>query len=304
LINDLNSNNEKYQNRKESLQKWLREKKLIEERDKREEYQRNIDTDKEELKQLFKQQTKNHTDLNKSKKELDNANALPEGPDKKFAIDQAQGAVETDESENRLKQAELEFQKKQDLYEGIIKIEQALYNAIKDFGDAGYEYKLALLEKNKQIIDEQYGYEQQAIEKSSLSQKDKNAISIQLAEQKREYDKKADADARRLKVQEAEFDKKLAIAKILIETPVNIIKDGATTPKAITDAIVGAIELAAVIATPIPSFSKGTRYFKGGIARYGEDGSEIVNEPGKAPSLVSSETISYLPAGTEIIPVK
>lgn len=321
LILDLQANNEKYRNREESLQKWLKTKKEIEERDKRESYQRNIDQDEAELKSLFTLYGKSRTQLNKSKENLDQANALPESPDKKFAVDQAQGAyeanlqvvtdiqkkitaVEKDESENRLKQAELEFQKKQDLYDGILRIEQALYNAVKDFGDAGYEYRLALLERNKAIIDEQYGYEQAAIEKSSLSQKDKNALSIQLAEQKREYDKKADADARRIKVQEAEFDKKLAIAKILIETPVNIIKDGATTPKAITDAIVGAIELAAVIATPIPSFSKGTRYFKGGIARYGEDGNEIISEPGKAPYLVNSETISYLPAGTEIIPVK
>lgn len=39
------------------------------------------------------------------------------------------------------------------------------------------------------------------------------------------------------------------------------------------------------------------------MARYGESGTELIKEPYKSPYLVMTETVSYLPKGTEIIPV-
>lgn len=188
--------------------------------------------------------------------------------------------------------------------EAIKEIENALYKSIKSLADAGYEYRVTVLERQKALVDEQYGYEISAIEKSSLSIKDKAALEIQLQEQKREFDKNTAVEERRIKREEAEFDKKLAIAHIIFGTAAAVIAAGAVTPKAVAAGVVGGIELITAIATPIPSYKRGVKSHQGGKARYGEDGMEIVKEPYKSPYLVVTETISYLPKGTEVIPVK
>ena len=72
---------------------------------------------------------------------------------------------------------------------------------------------------------------------------------------------------------------------------------------AIAAGIVGAANLAKAISVKIPSYRTGTDNHKGGLARFGEDGAEVVHEPGKQPYLAVSETIKELPKGTKVIPI-
>lgn len=188
--------------------------------------------------------------------------------------------------------------------DAALRIEKALYQAIKEIGDAKYQYRLDQIEKEKQLIDEQYGYELDAIEKSSLYQKDKQALTIQIQAQKMVSDKNAQAEEKRIKIEQAEFDKKLAIANATIGIIAAIIRDGLTTPKAIADAAIGAIEIAKLIATPIPNYEKGTENHPGGKARIGEKGIEVIKEPYKSPWIVYRETVQDLPVGTQVIPIK
>lgn len=325
LINDLVANNEKYDRREESLRKWQKRKKEIEDKDKKEEFQIELDRDTKNFKRLLDLRTQQEKDLADSTEALNKAKALPVNtPDKDFIVNQAKGrneanidllkgtgkAVKTagdQVQQDRFNMANVGKdapEKLQEWAKMVKEIENELYKDVKSFTDAGYEYRLAMLEKQKALIDEQYGYEIQAIEKSSLSQKDKAALDIQLQEQKIEFDKKAQQDEKQIKVQQAEFDKKLAIAHIIIGTAAAVVEALPNIPKSVAAGVVGALELATVIATPIPSFAEGVKGFKGGIARYGEAGMEVVKEPGKQARLVVTETVSYLPKGTDIIPVK
>lgn len=324
LINDLNANNEKYDRREESLKKWQRNKKRIEEKDRKEEFEKDLQKEESEFRRLQELRSERASNVVKSQKLLDNANLLPDGDGKKFEIDKATGNNDANvqllkdtekelvkvgkAAENtRFKMANLPKTAKEGLIELvqiISAIENELYKDIKSFADQGYEYRLSLLEKNKAIIDEQYEHERNAIQASSLSQKDKAALDIQILEQKKEYDKKAQADERQIKIKQAEFDKKLAIAHIIIGTAAAVIEGVPPSPKSFAAGVIGALQLATAIATPIPSFAEGVLDFEGGVARYGEAGIEVVKEPGKRARLVHTETISYLPKGTDIIPVK
>lgn len=185
-------------------------------------------------------------------------------------------------------------------------IEKALYKAIKQISDSVYADKIAKIEAEKKTVDEAYNSQIKAIEKSSLAQKDKTALDIQLSEQKLEYDKQAALEEKNLKRQQAEFDKQLTIAHIILGTAAAVVEALPDPVKAYTTAAIGAIELVAATAVKIPSYKYGTKPggHEGGLARYGEAGPEVVKEPYKSPYLVSSETISYLPKGTEIIPIK
>jgi hypothetical protein len=250
-------------------------------------------------------------DKNQAKKALDSATGEQEAiTDEITKATNERNAKQEKLADDELKRAKSRNSKKekQDIDWYIIseKVERQLYEAVKGFADKQYEYRAQMVEKNKALIDEQYEYEIQAIQKSTLSAKDKAALEIQLHAQKREYDKKAAADEKKIKIEQAQFDKKLAIMHIILSTAMAVMAYNAKANPAgaIAAGIAGGIELGVAISTPIPSFKEGVKNFKGGPARYGEAGMEVVKEPGKQARLVMTETISYLPKGTDIIPVK
>jgi hypothetical protein len=184
-----------------------------------------------------------------------------------------------------------------------VKIEHALYEAVTEIIDARLQYELAAIETRKQAVDEMYNSEIEAIKRSSLAAKEKTAYDIQLQAQKMQADKNAAKQERKLKHDEAVLDKALAVADIIWNTEKAISKDLGFPGKVITDAILGGIALAKVVATPVPALKYGVEDWKGGKALFGEAGSELVKEPGKKPYIQSTPTVKFLPQHTEVIPM-
>src|SRR4029077_14237459 len=87
------------------------------------------------------------------------------------------------------------------------------------------------------------------------------------------------------KIKEAKFDKAVAIEKTILNTALavtNALTEGDPYTAAIRAAIVGAIgaaEIAAAIATPVPTYAKGTGNHPGCPMIVGEKGSELIIEP-------------------------
>lgn len=184
-----------------------------------------------------------------------------------------------------------------------------LYRLIKNAIDSEYEKRLQRLRDIKAITDELYQNESKAVEKSSLDYKNKTALEIQLDAEKQVSDKNAAIEERKIKRDQAIADKQLAISRIIWNTADAVSAALILPPPfgeviAAQRAILGALQVATVIATPIPSYADGTDNHPGGFARYGESGAEVVKEPYKSPYLVLTETVSYLPKGTEVIPIK
>lgn len=325
LIDDLKKNNAAYKNKEENLVKYLKKRKDILEKDERETLQKDIDDDKRQGLRLFNLQQQLLIEEEIANTKLESAKALPESSEKKFAVDTAQGEVNArgqslsdvnkqisinkkKQKADELKQAKIAFDDDNKLrnewIDAALRIEHKLYESIKNINERIIDNRIQLVERQKDLFDEQAEAEIYAIAKSSLNEKDKLALDIQLNAQKHEADVEAQKQERRLKIEEAEFNKKLAISNAAIGISAAVIRDGLTTPKSIADAIIGAIELAEIISTPIPSFKEGTDFFKGGWARYGEAGPEIVKKPGQKPYLALKETISDLPKGTKIIPLR
>lgn len=323
-INDLNKLNERFNQHKINAEKYWEERKKIEKKGRLETDRINVQADQEALKRLTDfYYDKLQLEIENAKHDLDVAKAggdpdeIAKAQGKYDALLTAQGdfdkAIKTardKQEKDLLKQAEDggadQGKVKEKWSKYFIQIEKELYRTIKELVDQSYEYRIKQVEKYKDLIDEQYGYEISAIEKSSLTAKDKAALDVQLNEQKREFDIKEQVQEKQLKIKEAEFDKKLAIAHIGFNTAeaVTAFLAKGNSAGAITAGILGGIELVAAAGVQIPSYKHGTPGTPGGISRYGEDGWEVVKEPNKSPYLVTSETISYLPMGTQIIPVK
>lgn len=189
------------------------------------------------------------------------------------------------------------------------KIIDELYRLVKTAIDAEYQKEEELVEKKRQQTDEQLDNEIGAIDKSTLTAKDKAQLDIQLNAQKIQNDKNAQKQEQKLKHDNAVADQKLSVAHIIWNTEEAISATYAKfgplgTALAIEQAILGTLEVATVLATHVPSYAEGTKNHPGGLARTGEAGVELIKEPYRSPYLVYRDNISYLPEGTEVIPLK
>jgi len=326
LIEELEKNNEKYKKKEQSFFRYIENRKKILEVDERETLEKEIEDDERQRKRLSNLRDETLYNLKVFERQLKLAKEAPDSEDKKYNVDTAQGKVtgatkalldvdkqiaENDrrQQSNKLRKAKIPYDDDNKLrnqwIDAAIAIEKELLDATTEIANRIYENKVNLIERQKDLMNQQYESEIAAIEKSSLKAKEKAALDIQLNQEKIENERYASEQQRRLKIQEAEFNKKLAITDATINLAATIIKDGITTPKAIANAIIGGIRLAAIIATPIPSFAEGTGpegLERGMFVRHSEEGPEFIKKPGESAYLSLRETIQYLPKGTQIIP--
>lgn len=311
--------NKEYDDKKISLKNYRKEKAKIELQYEKSDLDQQIANDKEAIQNLqeayyekinlelqYREQLLQIVQVTGSEQAIAEAKA---------AVKAAQDAVndafaKIKEARDKLHQDELKKEQKtppaekedKGIYEAL-RISQRILDDVRRLYDERIEMQIRFLEKKQQLLDEEYGSEQDAIEKSSLSLKDKQALEIQIQEQKHVSDENASREEANLRIKEFEFDKKIALAKAAIGIAAAIVKDGITSPKSIADAIIGAAEIATILATRPPSFGEGVIDFKGGLARTGEKGAEAIKEPGKPWRVVTKETIGYLKPGSDVIPL-
>lgn len=198
-----------------------------------------------------------------------------------------------------------DLKQRQNNFRAIKEIEQAVYEAVKTLGDKQYENRSKKNQLANQLANEQYSNEIAAIEKSSLSAKDKAALDIQINAEKQASDKQFALEEKRIKYEQAVFDRDIAIAHIILSTAEAIASLIEIPVLAIAAGVAGAAQLAIAIGTSIPAYEKGVKNHPGGYARTGEGGkAELIVEPYKSPYLVFKDNISYLPPGTDVIPMK
>jgi hypothetical protein len=183
----------------------------------------------------------------------------------------------------------------------IKQLSQDLYNALGNFVNAIFEAKIANIDNEIAANDEYYAKQ---IELAGNDQRQKDLLT-QESEKKR---KKLEEEKRKEQRKQAIFNKATAIAEIGINTAAGImatIKNLGlpfATPFVIATGLLGALQVATVLATPIPKYEKGTKNHKGGFAEVGEVRPEVIIEPGKKPYVVDKPSILNLKRGTEVVP--
>lgn len=166
-----------------------------------------------------------------------------------------------------------------------------LYNT---FANARIEQITKQKEADISSIDEQIEANKKALEDRQITNRTEEELNKNLNAQKVEAEKKADKEIRRIRRQQAIIEKANALFQIALNTaialsnPSNLASFGALSPLIIA---LAAAQSAAVIASPIPAFAKGTKGKKGsGLARVGEQGEETVFLPDQAKVLPNRQT--------------
>lgn len=236
------------------------------------------------------------------------------------AVDAAERAADADTEANnkRMQNAQTWMQKAGEALSAINDLAQQIYeNKIaqieeeQEAYDAEMEANTSASERNAERIDELVN---QKVITQEEGEARKRAAEAKTAAKNAEIEKKKEELEKKkakMKHDQAVWDKANSIAQCGIQTALAIMSvwGDASLPtiakiamSAVAGAL-GAVQLATIIATPIPKYAKGTPYHEGGLAVVGDGGrQEVVTFNGSAWLTPDKPTLIDLPKGAAVIP--
>lgn len=185
-----------------------------------------------------------------------------------------------------------------------------VFETISEIQNIGFDTQKVKIEEEIADIEKRSAAEIAAINASTLSEQDK-AAKIQIINAKTTVEK--EQQERRLKQVEADrarFERAVTIQRIIADTAAAVIAALGTKPftpiniaLAATVGVLGAAQLARVIATPLPKFEHGTMDAPGGPSLVGERRKELVITPsGEVIETPGVPTIMNIPKHSIVLP--
>lgn len=186
-------------------------------------------------------------------------------------------------------------------------------NSINELVSTIYDAKISKVEEEQEANTEAGEAEQeriaQMVEQNVITEEEgearKRAAEDKTAKKNEDLEKKK----AKLKEKQAKFDKLNSIAQVGISTALAIMNMMESAPWPVNIAMaavagaIGAVQLATIIATPLPKYAKGTANHKGGPAIVGDGGvPEVITYGGNAWITPDKPTLVDLPAGAAVIP--
>lgn len=181
-----------------------------------------------------------------------------------------------------------------------------ILTAAKDLANSLFELSLSRLEAESEANQEWADEQTERVEKMEES----GAISKEQAEARKEaIRQKSEEREKEIATKQAKIKKQQSIFNIIVDTATAIMAAWSYGPivGAILTALIAAtsaVQLATVMAEPIPQYAKGTQDHPGGLAVVGDAGrSEIVRTPGGGLyQTPSTDTLVNLPKHSVVYP--
>lgn len=196
-------------------------------------------------------------------------------------------------------QEDIVAEKERKAWEKRLEITKQFVNAIQNVVNQLYDSQLRQIDDEKQAVDDRYQKEYDAAAGNSSKQRE---IKKRQAKEDAELDKQK----RKILHDQAVLNKALGAVQIVVNTAVAAVAQMSVPVGGIALAAVvialGAIELALVLAQPVPALKKGRKGGPATFAKVSEEGQEGVLHKGKLSLLPERESIAYIPAGASVIP--
>lgn len=180
--------------------------------------------------------------------------------------------------------------------------------------NASFDARLQRIEEETEAVEKSHDRQLESLqnlyEQGAISQEEYEArkrLQEEMTEKKKEELAKKEAE---LKNKQAKYDKASAIAQALINTALAITSAATVVPFIPLGSIamgiasaMGALQVATIMATPLPKYAKGTKYHKGGLAVVGDGGKqEVVMTADGAYLTPDTPTLVNLPRGAKVFP--
>lgn len=220
------------------------------------------------------------------------------------AVENAQRSTKADEdvTKKRISNAQKWLQVASEAIGNINSLVSAVYDAQVEKIEEQEEANQAFNDREQERISE-------LVEKKVITEEEgearKRAAEAKTAKKEEELEKKK----QQLKYKQAVWDKANGVAQAGISTALAIMNALQMTPFPVGIAMaaiagaMGAVQIATILATPIPKYAKGTDCHKGGPAVVGDGGrSEIIVFNGNAWLTPDKPTLVDMPRGASVIP--
>lgn len=199
------------------------------------------------------------------------------------------------------------LEKKKETIDQAVQYEQAGQKVVEALVNRSYESEINRIDRQIKKNNELKETETARIQNSTLSETQRAAAATRLALETDQRNQALERKKRQTQIQQAEFDKGKAILDVGINTAVGIMKAVADFPETggmpwtALIAAMGAANLAAIIAKPIPKFETGTDFSPEGLAMV-HPGEMRIDPSGKISMTPDQPAMTYLDRGTKIIP--
>lgn len=187
-------------------------------------------------------------------------------------------------------------------FEQLEKTVETMFEVYTMFAESIGSLFASFQERRMMALDEELAKEEEnktrELEAAGNNAAEKARIENEFALKKQAIEKKQLEERRKAAI----FDKTISAFQAAIGVTLAVIKAGVITPLAIATGIAGAIQVAAILARPIPAFKDGTDYHFGGLAILGDGGkSELAVTPsGDLIMSPNRPTLMDLEAGTKV----
>lgn len=241
----------------------------------------------------------------KQKKDVDDLNTKNNGLAGKNQSIELQIATNTAAEKQKLAQDTLD--KKMQAIDRGVEYEQQAQKTVSAFVQASYDRQINLIDRQIRKNNELKETETARITNSTMSESQKAAYMTRLALETDAKNQSLERKKKQTQIKEAEFDRDKGILDVGINTGVAIMKSVAEFPLtggmpwAAIAAAMGAAQLAAILAKPIPKFEAGTDFSPEGLAMV-HPGEMRIDPSGKISMTPDQPSYTFLDRGTKIIP--
>lgn len=192
----------------------------------------------------------------------------------------------------------------------VIREMNQLFSALGNISDAYHEREMQQIEARSRAMQRSFEDREAQLQQLTLSDEEREKRMSALSAQRRAQERQIEAERLEAARKQAIANKLISISQITLSTLIGVQNALAGPPPLPPNPILagiiastGALNLSAVLAAPLPQFAKGTDNAPEGYAIVGEKGHELVVEPsGKKWITPAKDTLTYLKAGSKVIP--
>jgi hypothetical protein len=201
--------------------------------------------------------------------------------------------------------AEKAKQLKKDLYDAEKKDAEEAYAFIQELVDANYERSINHIQDEIDANNTKYTQEIQNVQNSTLSKQDQAAEVTRLQAEQNAKNLQLTQQMNKQKEKQAKVDRDAQVLQIVGEAIAAHFKfiaelGPAGLPLAIANDIEAGLEVAFLLAKPLPHYKDELKVDKPDhVGLYGEI-PELIQKPGELPFIATTPTIDFLPRGTRI----
>lgn len=209
--------------------------------------------------------------------------------------------IEQNNAKQSIALAKEKLAHKRELADAEIELAKQVEDTVSAFIKGSFEAQMNNIQRQVDANNRLKEAETARISNSTLGETEKAAAMQRIALETEARNEALARKQRELRIKEATFDRDASVLKVIQETAIAVATDIKSPWKIPFDIAMGALQVATILAHPIPKFETGTDFSPEGMALV-HPGEMRIDPSGRISMTPDTPSLTYLDRGTKIIP--